>query len=140
MSGEKFADAVTMVNAYLARYVRQTHQEPVALDESGYAQLHQGTTTVGVNVLEDRGVLMLFAPVIPVPPVGVERLYRRLLEASFVQTSDAAFAIDRTRDEVVVRSLRRLSALDYEEFEDLVVTVSQVADSWHDELRREFER
>lgn len=140
LSGEKFADATTMVNAYLARYVRQTAQEPAALDEGGYAQLHHGTTVVGVNVLEDRGVLMIFAPVIPVPPVGVEALYRRLLEASFVQTSDAAFAIDRARDEVVVRSLRRLSALDYEEFEDLVVTVSQVADSWHEELRREFER
>ncbi|WP_156338851.1 CesT family type III secretion system chaperone [Chondromyces crocatus] len=140
LSGEKFADASTMVNAYLFRYAQQRRQEPQQLDEGGYAQLLHGEAVVGINVLEDRGVLMIFAPVIPVPLTGVEALYRRLLEASFVQTSDAAFAIDRARDEVVVRSLRRLSALDYEEFEDLVATVSQVADSWHGELQRDFGR
>jgi len=140
LSGETFADATTMVNAYLTRYAGQAGQEALTLDETGYAQLQHGNAVVGINVLEDRGVLMIFAPVIPVPLTGLEALYRRLLEASFVTTSDAAFAIDRARDEVVVRSLRRLSALDYEEFEDLVATVCRVADEWHDVLRREFGR
>jgi hypothetical protein len=138
LSGEKFSDAATMVNAYLTRYAATTGGKAEQLDNSGYAQLQHGQAVVGVNVLEDRGVLMIFAPVMPVPLTGVAALYRRLLELSFVATSDAAFAIDRTRDEVVVRVLRRLSALDYEEFEDLVATVSQVADTWHDPLRREF--
>lgn len=140
LSGERFADASTMVNAYLARYAVQGGQESLQLDETGYAQLQHGNAVVGINVLEDRGVLMIFSPVIPVPLTGLEALYRRLLEASFVATSDAAFAIDRARDEVVVRCLRRLSALDYEEFEDLVATVTRVADEWHDVLRREFGR
>ena len=51
---------------------------------------------------------------------------------------DAAFAINDTRDEVVVRSLRRLSALDYEEFEDILATVGEVADRLDDELIRDF--
>lgn len=140
LSGEVFSNAGIMVNAYLARYAAKPGAEVPVLDESGYAQLQHGNAFVGINVLEDRGVLMIFAPVMPVPVTGLEALYRRLLELSFVATSDAAFAIDGTRDEVVVRCLRRLSALDYEEFEDLVATVSQVADIYHEQLRREFGR
>ena len=39
---------------------------------------------------------------------------------------------------MVVRALRRLSGLDYEEFEDLLYTVGKVADDWDDRLRTEF--
>ena len=53
-------------------------------------------------------------------------------------TADAAFAIDAAKDEVFVRALRRLSGLDYEEFEDLLDTVGRVADEWDDALKREF--
>ena len=37
-----------------------------------------------------------------------------------------------------MRALRRLSGLDYEEFEDLLDTVGKVADDWDDVLRAEF--
>ncbi|WP_234023910.1 YbjN domain-containing protein [Sorangium cellulosum] len=135
-----------MVNAYLARYTAGSQGgspspgEPgsSALDETGYAQLQHGSATIGVNVLEAQGVLMVFSPIMTVPLSGREAFYRRLLELSFITTSDAAFAIDKARNEVVVRCLRRLSALDYEEFEDIVATVSQVADTWDDALLREF--
>ena len=73
-----------------------------------------------------------------VPVTGREAFYRRILELSFVATSDASFAINSHQDEVVVRCLRRLSALDYEEFEDILATVGEVADRWDDELIREF--
>jgi hypothetical protein len=95
---------------------------------------------VGLNVLEDHGVLLLVAPVMPVPAAQREKLYRKLLELSFLSTSDAAFAIDTQRDEIAVRALRRLSGLDYEEFEDLLDTVGKVADDWDDALRNEFGR
>jgi len=91
-----------------------------------------------VNVLDDHGVLLLLAPVMPVPKEGRETLYRRLLELSFLTTADAAFAIDAAKEEVFVRVLRRLSGLDYEEFEDLLDTVGRVADEWDDVLKREF--
>jgi hypothetical protein len=142
-TGETFADAVTMVNAYLARFAQRTgladvRGGPPTLDPTGFATVLCGSATIGVNVLDAQGVLMMFAPLMKVPLAGREAFFRRLLELSFVATSDAAFAIDGPRDEVVVRSLRRLSALDYEEFEDLLNTVGEVADAWDDALVREY--
>ncbi|HEY4117355.1 MAG TPA: YbjN domain-containing protein [Byssovorax sp.] len=144
-SGEKFADSTTMVDAYLARFAERAkladdsgaHVTP-KLDESGYAQVQRGSATIGVNVLTDQGVLMVFSPIMAVPVTGREAFYRRLLELSFVTTSDAAFAINAAQDEVVVRCLRRLSALDYEEFEDILATVGEVADRWDDALIGQF--
>jgi hypothetical protein len=134
-----------MVNAYLARFAsRATLRDdggatltPV-LDATGYAHVQRGSATIGINVLEEQGVLMVFAPIMPVPVTGREAFYRRLLELSFVTTSDAAFAVNSHQNEVVVRSLRRLSALDFEEFEDILTTVGEVADRYDDELIRDF--
>ena len=144
-SGETFADAKGMVNAYLARVAARTTLRadggPVlapVLDATGYAHVQRGSATIGINVLDAQGVLMVFAPIMPVPITGREAFYRRLLELSFVTTSDAAFAVNTHQDEVVVRCLRRLSALDYEEFEDILATVGEVADRYDDELIREF--
>src|SRR5262249_55939835 len=123
-TGEKFDDATRMVNAYLIRFATRAALKNAdgsaarpQLDDTGYAQVQRGSATIGVNVLEQHGVLMIFSPIMPVPMTGREGFYRRLLELSFVTTSDAAFAINAPQDEVVVRCLRRLSALDYEEFE-----------------------
>jgi hypothetical protein len=124
-----------MVNAYLTRFGERAGSALDPLDESGFTQVRKGSAKVGINVLEDHGVLLLVAPVMPVPAEGREALYRRLLELSFLTTSDAAFALDAAREEVVVRALRRLSGLDYEEFEDLLETVGKVADDWDEALR-----
>jgi hypothetical protein len=134
-TGQAFADARAMVNAYLARFGERAGTELQPLDDGGYTQVKKGSAKVGVNVLEDHGVLLFVAPVMRVPDGGREDLYRRLLELSFLTTSDAAFAVDTARDEIVVRALRRLSGLDYEEFEDLLATVGKVADDWDDTLR-----
>jgi hypothetical protein len=144
-SGEKFPDAASMVNVYLKRFADRTglyrdrgEAALPVLDEGGYAQVQRGSAIIGINVLEEQGVLMVFSPIMPVPITGREGFYRRLLELSFVTTSDASFAINTHRDEVVVRCLRRLSALDYEEFEDILATVGEVADRWDDELIAEY--
>ncbi len=144
-SGENFPDASTMVDAYLVRFSRRAALRDAAgeriepqLDPGGYAQIQRGSAIIGINVLEEQGVLMVFSPIMPVPLAGREAFYRRLLELSFVTTSDAAFAVNVQRDEVVVRCLRRLSAMDYEEFEDILATVGEVADRWDDELIKEF--
>lgn len=127
-----------MVDTYLERFAQRAGVELRPLDENGYTQTRKGSASIGVNVLDDHGVLLLIAPVMPVPKVRREELYRRLLELSFLTTADASFAIDAAKDEVFVRALRRLSGLDYEEFEDLLETVGRVADDWDDVLRREF--
>jgi hypothetical protein len=137
-SGQTYADARTMVNAYLTRFGERAGAKLDPLDASGYVLVRKGSASVGINVLEDHGVILFVAPVMQVPIVGKETLYRKLLDLSFLTTSDAAFAVDAQRDEVVVRALRRLSGLDYEEFEDLLETVGKVADEWDDVLRAEF--
>jgi hypothetical protein len=129
-----------MVNAYLTRFGERAGAALEPLDAGGYTLVRKGSASVGINVLEDHGVMLFVAPVMPVPATGRETLYRRLLELSFLTTADAAFAVDVERDEVVVRALRRLSGLDYEEFEDLLETVGKVADDWDDVLRAEFGR
>ncbi len=139
-TGQVFPDAQAMVNAYLARFAERAGTTLEPLDASGYTQVRKGSASVGINVLDDHGVLLLLAPVMKVPHTGRETFYRRLLELSFIATSDAAFSIDGQKDEVYVRALRRLSGLDYEEFEDLVDTVGKVTDEWDDTLRKEFEQ
>ena len=137
-TGQTFPDARAMVNAYLARFGSRAGSSLEPLDDQGYTQVTKGSASVGVNVLEDHGVLLMLAPVMAVPVTGRETFYRRLLELSFLTTADAAFAIDSQKDEVYVRVLRRLSGLDYEEFEDLLDTVGKVADEWDDLLKKEF--
>ena len=137
-TGQTFPDARTMVNAYIARFGERAGATLDPLDDSGYTLIRKGSASVGINALEDHGVLLFVAPIMPAPTTGREALYRRLLELSFLTTSDAAFAIDAHRDAIVVRALRRLSGLDYEEFEDLLETVGKVADDWDDTLKAEF--
>jgi hypothetical protein len=137
-TGENFKDARDMVNRYLAKFAELSKLPSIELDSAGHAELQRGSATIGINVLERQGVLMIFAPVMDVPITGREAFYRTLLDMSFVATQDAAFAIDGPREKVVLRALRRLSALDYEEFEDLIVTVGQVADHFDDRLISEY--
>jgi hypothetical protein len=137
-TGKTFPDARSMVNAFIERFASRAGAQLQPLDASGYTQVKKGSASVGINVLEDHGVLLLLAPVMPVPKTRREELYRRLLELSFLTTADAAFAIDAEKDEVYVRALRRLSGLDYEEFEDLLDTVGKVTDEWDDLLKKDF--
>ena len=109
-----------------------------ALNEEGFTTIARGSATVRIQVLEDHGVLLLVAPIMKVPERDTEAFYRRLLELSFLATSDAAFAIDKTTDLVYLRILRRLEGLDYEEFDDLLHTIASVADEWDDKLRTQF--
>src|SRR5260221_2266556 len=114
-TGTSYATAFEMLNAYLARFATDAGVTPTWLDATGYAQVKRGGANVGVNVLDEDGVLLILAPIATVPTEGREAFYRRLLELSFLATADAAFAIDGANDVVYVRALRRISGLDYEE-------------------------
>jgi len=103
-SGRVFEDARTMVDAYLQRFSERAGTNLQPLDDSGYTTVRKGSAVVGINVLEDHGVLLILAPVMKVPKAGNhEKLFRRLLELSFITTADAAFAIDEQKEEVFVR-------------------------------------
>jgi len=137
-TGQVFKDARAMVNAYIARFAERAGAKLDPLDDQGYTQVRKGSASIGINVLEYHGVLLFLAPIMQVPHTGRETFYRKLLELSFLSTADSAFAIDAQKDEVFVRALRRLSGLDYEEFEDLLDTVGKVADEWDDTFKKEF--
>ncbi len=133
-SGTTYRTAAEMVNAYLQRFGAAVGVELDPLDEDGYTDVRRGSATVGINVLEDHGILLFLSRIMEVPREGREAFYRKLLELNFLVTSDGAFAIDKDRDAVYLRALRRLSGLDYEEFEDLLHTIASVADEWDDRL------
>lgn len=134
-------DARTMIADYLERFSRDVsqasgvdiHFEP--LDNEGYTSVARGSATVGINVLSEHGILLLLCTISPLPRNGAERIFRKLLELNYLDTSDAAFAIDKRSETLVLRSLRRLAGLDYEEFADLLNTVAAVADALDDQIR-----
>lgn len=134
VSGRIYRDAVDMVNDYLVRFGSLVGVDIDPLDQDGYTEVLKGSARVGINVLEEHGVLLLLSKMISVPAEGREALYRRLLELNFLATSDAAFAIDRDKDAVYLRAHRRLGGLDFEEFEDLLRKTATVADEWDDRL------
>ena len=133
-TGRAYRDALDMVNDYIRRFGQSVNVELDPLDGDGYTDVRRGSATVGINVLAEHGILLLLSRMIPVPREGREAFYRRLLELNFLVTSDASFAIDKDKDAVYLRALRRLSGLDYEEFEDLLHTMASVADEWDDRL------
>ena len=126
------------VDGFLKQFGQAVGVTIAPLDADGYTQIKRGSAVLGINVLEDRGVLMFLSPMMPVPASGREAFYRFLLEKNFLATSDGAFAIDHDKDVVYLRALRGLEGLDYEEFTDLVDTISRVADQYDDELRSRF--
>lgn len=138
-TGRVYRDATEMVNDYLRRFGEAVGIELDPLDGDGYTQVRRGSATVGINVLHEHGILLFLARTMDVPrdaAGGREAFYRRLLELNFLVTSDAAFAIDK--DVVYLRALRRLSGLDFEEFDDLLRTMASVADEWDDRLAQIF--
>jgi len=137
-SGRTYRDAVEMVNDYLRRFGQSVSVELDPLDEDGYTDVRRGSATVGINVLEEHGILLFLSRIMDLPKEGRETFFRRLLELNFLVTSDAAFAIDKDKDAVYLRALRRLSGLDFEEFEDLLHTMATVADEWDDRLSELF--
>jgi len=137
-TGRTYRDAVEMVNDYLRRFGQSVSVELDPLDEDGYTDVRRGSATVGINVLEEHGILLFLSRIMDLPKEGRETFFRRLLELNFLVTSDAAFAIDKDKDAVYLRALRRLSGLDFEEFEDLLHTMATVADEWDDRLSELF--
>ncbi|HJL19753.1 MAG TPA: YbjN domain-containing protein [Sandaracinaceae bacterium LLY-WYZ-13_1] len=137
-TGRTYRDATEMVNEYLSRFGESVGVELDPLDEDGYTDVRRGSATVGINVLEEHGILLFLSRIMEVPKQGRETFYRRLLELNFLVTSDAAFAIDKDKDAVYLRALRRLGGLDFEEFEDLLHTMATVADEWDDRLAELF--
>jgi len=130
------ADPLARIADFLDRFGRERNLALPPLGPDGVSHVQRGSAVVSIHVMVDRGVLLLLSRVKAAPPPS-EALWRRLLEASFVSTGDAAFALHPKTGDLYLRILRSLDNLDYDEFEDLVHTIATVADEWDTRLAAE---
>ncbi len=143
-TGKGHTSAVGLIDAYIARFSSRVSAAAgkevkfSPLDADGYSFVARGSATVGINVLEERGVLLLLSKIMPVPVERRPEFYRLLLELNYSSTSNGAFALDKETDTVYLRASRPVSGLDYEEFEEMLHSVATVADEWDDKLAARF--
>ena len=143
-TGQEHPTAVALINEFIKRFSQKVSEatgDSMAfdpLDDDGYTSVNRGSATIGINVIEEQGVLLFLSRIMKVPQERRTDLYRYLLELNFLATSDGAFAIEKETDTVCLRALRSVNGLDYAEFEDILHTVATVADEWDDKLIEEF--
>jgi len=143
-TGKVFADARGLVDAYIARFSGKVSEATGGavsfdpLDADGYTSVSRGSATIGINVLNEQGVLLFLARMMKIPGERHEELFRFLLELNYSATSDAAFAIEKETETVCLRAMRSVVGLDYEEFEEMLHTIAAVADEWDDGLLARF--
>jgi len=136
MTTPEGVDPVARIAEFLDRFGRDRdlHLPPLGPDGVGHVQ--RGSAVVSIHVLADKHVLLVLSKVLDAVAPGDEATLRRLLEMSFTQTGDAAFALHPKTGEVFLRILRGLDDLDYGEFEDMLHSIAVIADEWDDRLRR----
>jgi len=130
---EDTPDPRARVAEYLDRFGRERNVTLPRLGEDGVGMIQRGSAVVSIHVLADKDVLLLLSRVAKAPQLDAARS-RRLLEASFLETGDAAFALHPQSGDLYLRILRGLEGLDYEEFEDIVDSIARTADKWDDQL------
>jgi len=128
-------DVVARIASYLDRFGRERNLNLPPLGADGTGRVQRGSAVVSIHVLEPKGVLLVLAKVLDAVAPGDEARLRQLLELSFTQTGDAAFALHPKTGEVYLRILRGLDDLDYGEFEDMLHSIATVADEWDDKLK-----
>lgn len=131
---DEVVDHQARVAEYLARFGRERNLSLPPLAADGVGSIRRGSAVVTIHVLTEQGVLLLLSKVADTPALDVA-LAKRVLEASFVETGDAAFALHPQTGDLYLRILRSLEGLDYAEFEDIVHSIAKTADAWDDKLK-----
>jgi hypothetical protein len=135
--GTKLHDPKARVSELLARFAAERNVTLPPLSDDGTGSIQRGSAVVTIHVLEDKHVLLLLAKVAAAPKLD-EAKARRLLQLSFVDTADCAFALHPQTGDLYLRIYRGIEGLDYEEFEDMVHTIAHTADHWDDRLAKEL--
>jgi hypothetical protein len=130
-------EALARVAEFLDRFARERNLTLPPLGKDGVGSIQRGSAVVTIHVLADRGVLLLLSRIAKQPALDADKA-KRLLQLSFVDTGDAAFALHPQTGDLYLRALRGLDGLDYEEFEDLVHSIAKTADHWDDKLAAEL--
>jgi hypothetical protein len=131
--GTKLHDPKERVGEFLVRFGRDRNVDLPPLSPEGVGSIQRGTAVVSIHVLVEKNVLLLLSKVADAPTLDAPKA-RRLLSLSFLETSDAAFALHPETGDLYLRILRGLDGLDYEEFEDLVHSIAKTADYWDDKV------
>jgi hypothetical protein len=131
---DEVVDHKARVAEYLARFGTERNLSLPPLTDEGVGSIRRGSAVVTIHVLVEQGVLLLLSKVAESPALDVP-LAKRVLEASFVETGDAAFALHPQTGDLYLRILRGLEGLDYDEFEDIVHSIAKTADAWDDKLK-----
>jgi hypothetical protein len=134
---DEVVDHKATVAGYLEKFGQERNLTLPPLSADGVGSIQRGSAVVTIHVLSDRNVLLLLAKVAVAPKLDAAKAMR-LLTASFVETGDAAFALHPQTGDLYLRILRGLDELDYTEFEDLVHSIAQTADTWDDKLAAEL--
>jgi hypothetical protein len=141
-TGKGYTSATPLIDAYIARFSSRVSAAAgkdvrfSPLDKDGYSFVVRGSATVGINVLEDRGIILLLSKIMTAASDLDAEFLKTLLELNYSATSEGAFALDR--GVVYLRASRSVAGLDYEEFEELLHSVATVADEWDDKLKARF--
>jgi len=125
--------STSRVAEFLERFGRERNLVLPPMDADGVGSIQRGSAVVTIHVLEPKGVLLLLSRIAKQPTLD-EAGAKKLLQASFLETGDAAFALHPQTGDLYLRILRGLDGLDYEEFEELVDSIARTADSWDDKL------
>lgn len=116
--------------------------DPQAIqDENGFLHFACGSIqcTLGIIALEDRDLLLVYAPIMDLPSDRelILPLYRLLLELNNrFELAIAKFGLHG--DTVFLSAMRPLEGLDATEVEDAVCWVARLADEMDDRLLAEF--
>jgi hypothetical protein len=143
-TGKGHPSATGLIDAYIARFSNRVSAAAGKeikfnpLDADGYSFVVRGSATVGINILEAQGILLLLSKIIKVPTENQTEFFKLLLELNYSAVSDGAFALDRETGTVYLRASRSIAGLDYEEFEEMLHSVATVADEWDDKLAARF--
>lgn len=130
---EDVVDHKARIGEYFDRFGRERNLNLPPLSAEGVGSIQRGSAVVTIHVLEDKNILLLLSRVAKQPTLDEARA-KKLLSASFTETGDAAFALHPQTGDLYLRILRGLDGLDYEEFEDIVHSISVTADHWDDKV------
>lgn len=141
---EVFSSAKDLVNFYISKFSKEVSKAAGvdvkfdALDDDGHTSVSRGSATIGINVIEEQGILLFLARIMKVPPENQLSLFQELLELNYLATGDSSFALEKATNTLCLRAHRSIQGLDYSEFEDLLHTVASVADEWDDKLIEQY--
>jgi len=130
-------EVASMVTKYFERRHLDIGGHQLKAEEGLGWWISEGSAKVYIFVLEDRKgqVLRITAPILYFPEHGKEEFFQRLLE---INRDLSGVAIATFKNVVLVSAQRSTRGLDQEELNDLIWSVSFVADKIDDELAQEF--